>query len=302
MVNALGMFNYRGDVIFLHNAPGYPHLDPLLGAMLIVGLAGWVMWLDRRGDRVDWLIIPAILIMLLPSALAIAQPNENPSTTRASGAMPMVLFLVSFGVASLYVTLRQFAPQVGKRAVPVVLSAVLVTSVYSYTSWVLFVPYRTQYFISWHPISQGGRIMRGFVESGSDYGNVFILSYKYWWDYRAIAMEGGLKPGRWINGDISLSELPKRMADSSRGNNPFPLDVDKDLLFFYHRDDLEAENQFKAWFPNGYSKLIEVELPDVSDPQFGPGLPFPDKDFKTFTVPALHEDGFLAFLAANGIQ
>src|SRR5690606_12474 len=37
MVNALLMFNYRGDVIYLRNVPDYPHLDPLLGALLIMG-------------------------------------------------------------------------------------------------------------------------------------------------------------------------------------------------------------------------------------------------------------------------
>lgn len=300
IVRALGMFNYRGDLIYLHNPPGHPHLDPLLGAFLIVGLAGWIMWLDRRGDRVDWLVLPGILIMLLPSALAIAAPNENPSTTRASGALPLVLFLVSFAVASLYLTLKQFTPAAGKRLMPIIGSVILVAVAYGYNSWTLFVPYRTVYFESWFPISQGGRIMHGFVEGGSTYGNVFVLSYPYWWDYRAIAIEGGLKPNRWTNGDIALDQVPRRIFDSYKGRNAFPMDVNKDLLFFYHKDDLAAENQFKLWFPWGYVTQIDVKLPDVNDPEFGPGKAYPAKDFKIYRVPALGEQELNAFLELNG--
>jgi hypothetical protein len=344
MGNALLMFNYRGDIIFLHNAPKYPHLDPLLGALLIVGSAGWLVWMIRYREGVDWFIPVGILIMLLPSALAIAAPSENPSATRASGALPLVLFLVSFGAATIYnivaklpatvwrlvpavlialvmvlsnlhslllAVVAVFAylvvvfllPEYFRRASALAMSAMLIVlPVYRTVSWVMFEPYRIVYFQSWHPISMAGDIMRGFSQSGGAYGNTWVLSYKYWWDYRAIAIEAGLKPGTWGNGDIAIDELPKRMLDAKTRLNLYPLDVNKDLLIFYHRDDTEAEARLRAWFPQGYSTLYEVYLPELEADAAGKGLRFPDKDFRTYRVPALGEEGFNRFIAGVGVQ
>jgi hypothetical protein len=300
MVNALKMFNYRGDIIFLHNAPDYPHLDPFLGAFLIVGLAGWVVWMVRRREAVDWLVPVAILIMLLPSAFAIAAPNENPSATRASGALPLVLFLVAFGVASVYTLLTHLIPREFRRIAGTLGAAVLVGLVFNHTSWVIFEPYRYVYFQSWHPGSQAGDIMQGFTESGGSYGNTWILRYQYWWDYRAIAIEAGLRPGTWQNGDIPIVQLPERLRDA-RSSPMYPLDANKDLLFFYHREDAEAEARFREWFPQGYSTTYEVYLPSLDNEAQRPDNRFPEKDFKTYRVPALGEEGFNQFLRSQGV-
>jgi Ca2+/Na+ antiporter len=310
MVNALLMFNYRGDVIYLHNVPDYPHLDPLLGAMLITGLGGWLVWLVRRRDPADWLLLPGILIMLLPTALSIALPRENPSTTRASGALPFVMILVAFGAITIVILVQRLISEreaLVRRLSTGALALGLFIGVYGYTSWIFAEPYRQTYFQSWHPISTGGRILRGFAESGGAYGNAFILSFAYWWDYRAVAIEAGLVPGTWDNGDMPLAELPQRMADAWTQPGAPRLNPDRDLLFFYHRDDLEAEAQFQQWFPEGYITTVEVTLPPIGtdaldDDAAVRGQRFPDKDFKYYRVPALGIDGLLSFFAETGIN
>lgn len=304
MVNALLMFNYRGDVIYLHNVPDYPHLDPLLGALLIVGVGGWLVWMVRRRDPADWLLLPGILILLLPTALSIALPRENPSATRASGALPLVMILVAFGAVTLLLVVHRLIPNrrvLLRQAVTGVMALLLIVGAYGYTSWVFAEPYREIYFQSWHPISTGGRIMRGFAESGGAYGNAFILRFDFWWDYRAVAIEAGLPPGTWTNGDMPVDQVPKRMADSWTGQNVYPLRADRDLLFFYHRDDAAAEEQFRQWFPQGYSTYVEVTLPPV-DPADGEGNPYPDKDFKYYRVPALGENALTEFLLTYNVE
>ncbi len=301
MVNALLMFNYRGDVIYLHNVPDYPHLDPLLGAFLIMGLGGWLVWMFRRRDPADWLLLPGILILLLPTALSIALPRENPSATRASGALPLVMILVAFGIVTLVLLVHRIMPArrtLLRQAVTGVMALGLVVGVFGYTSWLFAEPYREVYFQSWHPISTGGRIMRGFAESGGAYGNAFILSFDYWWDYRAVAIEAGLVPGSWSNGDMPLEQIPIRMADAWQTPTVHRLEPERDLLFFYHRDDSAAEQQFREWFPQGYSTHVDVVLPPLN-PSDGRGTHYPDKDFRYYRVPALGEAGLMEFLTAN---
>jgi hypothetical protein len=309
MINALLMFNYRGDVIYLHNVPDYPHLDPLLGAVLIIGVGGWLVWLVRRRDPADWLLLPGILIMLLPTALSIALPRENPSTTRASGALPLVMILVAFGAVTIVLLAQRFFSErevLLRRGTTGLLGLGLFLGVYGYTSWIFAEPYRDVYFQSWHPISAGGRILRGFAESGGAYGNAFILRFDYWWDYRAIAIEAGMVPGTWDHGDMALNELPQNMANAWTQPGAHRLNPDRDLLFFYHRDDFEAEEQFRAWFPQGYVTTVNVTLPPIGvdpldDAADSLGMPFSDKDFKYYRVPALGESALIDFFNMMGI-
>ncbi|MCU0499928.1 MAG: glycosyltransferase family 39 protein [Anaerolineae bacterium] len=295
LINAAGTFHYQGDVIFLHNASRMPALDPFLGSLMMLGAGGWIVWMIRRRDVGDWLIPVGMVVMMLPSALAIAAPNENPSFTRMSGALPMVFFLVAFGMTLIAYPLWQaFRNRTGLIGIGIS-ALLLVWVVYSYVSPLIFVRYRGEYFNSWHPISTGGQIMRGFADSGGAFGNTFILTYRYWWDYRGIAIEAGLPPGKWPNGDIQINALPRRMRDLYTSPGRYPLDPERDLLIFYHREDLQAEELLQLWFPEGRSTLIEVFLPPLED-QTLPGLARPDENFKIYRVPALGSERFAAFI------
>lgn len=299
MINAAGTFHYQGDVIFLHNASRMPALDPFLGSLMMLGAGGWIVWMFRRRDAGDWLIPVGMVVMMLPSALAIAAPNENPSFTRMSGALPMTFFFVAFGMTliayPLWQTLQNRAGQIAISVSGLLLALV----VYSYVSPLIFVRYRAEYFNAWHPISTGGQIMRGFADSGGAFGNAFILSFRHWWDYRGVAIEAGLPPGKWTNGDVAITALPRRMRDLYTSPGRYPLDPDRDLLIFYHREDLEAEQLLTLWFPEGRSTLIEVFLTPLEE-QNTEGFARPDKNFKLYRVPALGSERFAAFIQQYG--
>lgn len=290
MVRAVGMFNYRGDLAWFHNAPMYPAMDIMTGALLVVGAVGWLVLIVRTRDVVYVLIPIALLVMLLPSALSIAIIEENPSHTRASGAMPSAYLLAAFGLATLCYTLRRTTARM--------IGAIFATATLIVIGVVVFVgsaerllgPYRELYIASWHqPLSEAGEFLEGFARSDGSYGNAFMVAFPHWWDYRAVAIEAGLPPGSWPNGDIGLSDLPTQIADAARrdADSPFRLNVDRDLLFLYSPDDGASEEQFQAWFPDGQAKLLPTYIEGIN--------------FKVYRVPALGEEGFRKFLAANDI-
>lgn len=290
VVRAIGMFNYRGDLAWFHNAPQYPAMDILTGALLVVGVAGWGVLIVRKRDMVYVLIPIALLVMLLPSALSIAIPEENPSHTRASGAMPTAYLLAAFGLASICYALWRFAPRRGG----VMLAAVTLFGVgglvYVGSAERLLGPYQQWYLASWHqPLSDAGDFLTGFAESDGSYGNAFMIAFPHWWDYRAVAIEAGLPPGKWPNGDIRLDQIPITLLDASYRdiNSPYRLDINRDLLFLYSPEDSAAELQFQTWFPTGQIRLIDTYIHDIH--------------FKVYRVPALGEEGFGKFLAANDI-
>jgi hypothetical protein len=111
--NSMLMYNWKGDVAWINNAPNKPAFDVFSGGLLIVGLAAWLGRMARRRDPFDWGLLPLILIMMLPSALSIAYPVENPSATRMSGTLPGVYLLAALPLALLGLGLARLFGRIG---------------------------------------------------------------------------------------------------------------------------------------------------------------------------------------------
>lgn len=290
IINALLMFNYRGDIIFLHNAPTFPAYTPLMGALFFMGMLLWAFRLARKRDAGDALMFVTLFIMLLPSALSIASPNENPSHTRTSGAMPSAYLLAAYGLTMLTLRIRDVVPVMWRSSTVFAVLVLCSTSFYMTDSDVLFNAYRNQYIASWKPLSEGGKMLRGFAESDGAYGNAFMFSFAHGWDYRIVAVEGGLPPGYWTNGDIPLERMPQAIANAfERAEvDPLKLDPERDLLFILDDADQIALAQLEQWFPDGRMSRWSTYAPNVY--------------FRTYRVPALGREGLIAFLRAQGID
>ena len=65
----------------------------------------------------------------------------------------------------------------------------------------------------------------------------------------------------WPNGIVTLADTPHFLYDASQRTNRYRLDPEKDLMFFYSRQDSETDTQLKKWFPTGYSQLYTSYKP-----------------------------------------
>ncbi len=281
--NALLMYNWKGDVAWINNAPNDPAFDPITGALLILGVAAWLARMLRRRDAFDWALIPLILIMMLPSALSIAYPIENPSATRMSGTLPGVYLLAALPLALMVLALPKLIGRVGA-FIALIGAAGLVFFSYSANSKTYFQDFRSSYIANSLPYSSGGQVLRAFAQQNG-YGNAFILAYPYWWDHRALAIDGG--DIDWANTILSLDDVPSFLLQSSQRNDSLRLDMTKDLLFFYSPDDTQAQQWLLTTFPQGYWENV---------PTYQPG-----HSFNLYHIPALGVDGFVYFLQQHGL-
>lgn len=281
--NALLMYNWKGDVAWINAAPNRPAMDVFTGALLIVGLAAWVVRMFRRRDVVDWLMPIMLFIMVLPSALSIAYPVENPSATRMSGTLPEAYLFAAFPLALIVAQLIRIVPRRGA-IFGAVLSGLLVLGAYNANQEVYFGEYALYYTGSSLPYSDAGKVLKGFAESGGGYGNAYMIAYPYWWDHRAIGIEAGLID--WPNGIINLQDTPGFLYIASQKSDKYRLDPDRDLLFFYSVQDDATEQQLKTWFPNGYATVFQSYQPE--------------DNFKLYRVPALGQAEFISFLVRTG--
>ncbi len=261
--DALWMFNWKGEVQWISNVPNQPHLSPIAGALFAVGVVTWLLRLARRRDPVDWLPVLVLLIMLLPSALSIAQPNENPSATRASGVLPMVYLWAAVALDVLIVQIHKaFSPRMRTLAgVGVVLVIVFSTAAYNYD--LFFYTYRDSYAWSDKAYSEIGDVVRGFAQSTGSMETAFIVAYPHWLDHRAVGIEAG--DINWENSDklLDVHDLPQHL----------PAPRTKAVMVLYNQQDAETGAYLKAAFPEGSEMYYQVRGEDRA------------KDFYIFTIP-----------------
>jgi hypothetical protein len=262
--NALLMFNWKGDVAWINGAPNRPAMDPLTGALLILGLAAWIGRMARRRDPVNWLIPGMLFVMLLPSALSIAYPMENPSATRISGALPEAYLFAALPLALILYSVMRLVPGWRGGAIAAGVGMLVTLLAFGANASVYFgtddESYLGSYRTSSLPYSEIGNALRSFADSGGSFANAFMVAYPYWWDHRAIGIEAGLLD--WPNGIISRDQILSFMYESSQRIDQYRFDPDKDILFFVSPDDLETQALLRQLFPNAYEQIIVSYQPE----------------------------------------
>ena len=105
VVRALLAFNVRGDESFRSNPSGLAQLDRISGILFLVGIVFWLTTRKRRRWVPIWLV--PLLVLQVPSILALNQPREVPSASRTLGVAPIVYMLVASGLWWLILVMRR---------------------------------------------------------------------------------------------------------------------------------------------------------------------------------------------------
>ncbi len=189
--NALRMFNWVGDQVWVNTLPGKPSLDFISGALLVLGAAFVAARAILRRDRMAALLLIIIPVLLLPSTLSIAFPNENPSVVRAGGAIPVIFILTAYPLWLLWKRLRAVWP--GRRGLWAgrVMVGVLMVGVFSVNSDMYFRQYPAQYIGSAENASEIGAVVRDYAQSVGAYDRAWMCLHPYWVDTRAVGIYAG---------------------------------------------------------------------------------------------------------------
>ena len=253
MVNSVLMFTWAGDRAWISGEQnGAPELDVITGALFLLGFGFWLVRMIRRRDPGDWLVPFGLLVMLFPTALSLAFTIEVPSATRASGTIPMTYLLAGFaGALLLQQGWRALRGHVG-RALVLAAGVLLLIPAAQSNWWVYFDSSMPQYKLVAQDHREAGQVLRGFEQSTGAPGNAFMISYAYWWDHRAVAIEAGDINWRLNNGIVGNDMLPNLLnAIHANVGTRYEIRPDRQLLFFLNQNDTANLAQLKKWLPAG---------------------------------------------------
>jgi len=243
VVNTALMFNWRGDEGWPAAIPGEPVLDHISGGLFLLGMAYASYRLMRYRERTYLFVLICLAVMLLPSTLSLAFPNENPSTVRSSGAIPFVFIIAALPLAWLGRALRESLGHVaGVACIALILA---VTTGANYMRY--FHDYDLSYRQSSWNTTEVAEAIRAFVNSVGDYDHAWLLSYPHWVDTRNVAINAGR-----IGWDplLSNAELARDWAEDGANK-----------MFVLNPSDRGNLAKLQEFFPDGKLREYHSRAP-----------------------------------------
>ena len=254
--NAILMPFWRDGNTWVISVPGRPALDLVSAAFYLCGVVICVYTWIRQHAWQYLVLLLSIPVLMLPSMLALAFPIENPSLSRAGGAVIPILLVAAIVFESLLKSLWRTARGWSARALVMTLGAVLLLVSAHQNYDLVFRQYRQQYQnASWNS-GQMGDIARDYINSIGNAESVYVVAVPHWVDTRLVAMNAG-----YVGQDYAI------WADDLE----LTLEQSGPKLFFVKADDSQGRDRLTTLYPDGFS-------------EFHQGLAA-GRDFYTYLVP-----------------
>jgi len=244
--NALAMTVKSAGNIWLVGLIRRPALDLFSGALFLLGVPLLVLRYLRRRDWQDLFWLISIPLLMLPSILSLAFPEENPAMNRAGAAAIPIFLIAAFALdAFLHGIKDQLGPKRGLQAAWV-LGAVVLMLIAGRNYDLVFRQYAGEYALySWNS-SELGEEIREYVDNGARGESAWVVAYPHWVDTRLVGINAGFPIrdfGIWpdqLEGTL-LTPAPK--------------------LFLLHMQDSEALQILHELYPEGESNLRPSSVP-----------------------------------------
>jgi len=221
-------------------------LDFLAAGIFILAA---LLILERNREYWHWIDVALILwipLMVLPSALSIAFPDENPALNRAGGAIIPVFIVIGIAVENIYTNLKsRVSLYRGGKWVTRGLILLLLFG----TAWVnanlVFEDYYQQFKKSALNTSEIGGVIAHFSETIGDKDHAWVVPYPHWVDTRLVGIHavGQVKDYALWQHDIQVTS----------GISP-------PKLYIYKPDDQETYDILKNMYPDGINLTYQSEV------------------------------------------
>jgi hypothetical protein len=241
------MFFYDNGQIWVHSVPNRPALDVISAGFMFVGIIYFVKKYIQSREWEDLSLLAAVPILMMPSILSIAFPDENPSLNRSGGAIVPVFIIAAVGCYEFFKVLFNKKEAAVKRAVLSILLIVLVSFSLYQNYDLVFNQYSEQFLANAWNTSEIGGMIADFVTEGNSPDNAFVVPYPYWVDTRLVGINAGF-PGK----DYALWPEDFNLSLMFTGNK----------LFILNPVDSAGLELLKSMYPGGREEIFYSKTPD----------------------------------------
>ncbi|MCC6146883.1 MAG: glycosyltransferase family 39 protein [Anaerolineaceae bacterium] len=241
---AMIMFFWDNGGIWVHSVVGRPALDVIMAALLFLGMLLLLIRYVRQRNWVDLWLLVSIPLLMLPSILSLAFPDENPSLNRTGGAIVPVFVIAALALESLLAGFWVRAKGMAGKALPVLIGIGLLAGSAAQNYNLVFKQFDRQFMAGAWNTSEIGHIIRAFSESVGSPQSAYVVPFPYWVDTRLVGISAG-----YPFTDYAL--WPE--------NFPLTLSEKQAKLFILKAEDQESLQKLKELYPEGVSWIRYAE-------------------------------------------
>ncbi len=259
--NGIRMFNWDNGVIWVHSVPDRPALAVVDAALFLIGVVLLLVRYLRQRHWLDLFLVLSVPILLLPSILSLAFPDENPSLNRTGGAIVPVFVIVALALDGL---IRALTTEKRGRTWGYALIGILLVWSAAQNYDLVFHQFDQEFRNNaWNTTDMGVQIQQFRAKYGET-NTVWIVPFPYWVDTRLPGIYAGIP-----NRDFAL--WPDKLADSLPYKGP-KLFMLKANTQDPSQNDQKSLDTLKQLYPQGSLSLHQSAIPN--------------HDFWTYFVPA----------------
>lgn len=234
--NAETMFFYSNGGTWVHSIPNRPALDMVSAGLYLLGSIIVLIQYVKYRNWEDLFLLLAVPLLMMPSILSLAFPDENPSLNRTAGAIIPVFILVAIGFERVFYSVWRVARSNRYKFVVSIVGIVLFLISTLINHDLVFNQFDKQFMAGAWNTSQIGAIIRGFSESTGNAERAYVVPSPHWVDTRLIGINAG-----YPTKDYAL--WPEQF-------NQLNID-DGEKLVILKPDNQDALSLLETMFPNG---------------------------------------------------
>jgi len=239
-VNALKMFNFSDGIIWVVAIPYRPSLDVVSGGLFLLGVVLLAVRYIRQRNWEDLFLIAAVPILMMPSILSLAFPDENPAPNRAGGAIVVVFVIAAFALESLLRAIKEIAGNTAGGNFAAGVGVMLLAFSMGQNYDLVFREYKAQYSASAWNTSEMGAVIAEFSNTVGGREQAWVVAFPHWIDNRLVGINAGFP-------DKNYEIWPDQLQ--------YTVDVPGSKLFLFKPEDLEARQTLQELYPGGALSL-----------------------------------------------
>lgn len=233
---ALIMFFWNNGDIWVHSIPNRPALDVVSAALFFIGLVVVGGRYARHRNWVDLFLLAAVPLLMMPSIMSLAFPEENPSLNRTGGAIVPVFIIAATGFVALLGTLKERLGGGKGVAAAVILGGALLGGAISQNYNLVFHTFDDSFASGAWNTSEIGGVIRGFADSVGTPDTAYVVPYPHWVDTRLVGINAG---------------FPKKDYALWHENFEDTLPDPRAKLFIFKPEDTVTQEKLAELYPGG---------------------------------------------------
>jgi hypothetical protein len=189
--NASIMFFWKNGNIWVHSIPDRPALDVISAALFFLGIVLLLVRYIRQRNWVDLFLLLSIPLLMLPSILSLAFPDENPSLNRTDAAIVPVFVVCAIALEGLLSSLYKRANSNWGRGFAMVVGLGLIGTSAIMNFNLVFHVYNDEFMAGAWNTKEMGQIIHDFANSVGTYDSAYVVPFPYWVDTRLVGINAG---------------------------------------------------------------------------------------------------------------